>query len=287
MLEGSVFTLVSLSPEEAAGLAEKHGKRKEPGKYYRKEGEELRAILVPDAGDLMALASAVSVSDGFCFISRELNRSEAEILLLLEASGRPGCVSSPDPEGLSRALRGMSVAGRVIGSGNEAFEFRRARNLGIGVIDEAFVVKGVGPVIVGFSFSAFSVHQRVRLVPSLKEAEIKSIQVLDEDFGEIGPGVRFGFALRGVEEKDVKSSYALLADGPVALSTRAEAVKFGLSPEASALHAFIRGIKAFGRVEGSSVELNSPLPRIDDGVIFINLNAPAGKPRIYGSGRMI
>ncbi|MGC9209106.1 MAG: hypothetical protein ACP5GH_04570 [Nitrososphaeria archaeon] len=128
----------------------------------------------------MALAAAVSVSDGFCFISKELNRSEAEILLLLEASGRPGCVSSPDPEGLSKALRGMSIAGRIVGSGGEAVEFRRARNLGIGVIDEAFVVKGVGPVIVGFSFSAFSVHQKIRLVPSLKEAEIKSIQVLNK-----------------------------------------------------------------------------------------------------------
>ncbi|MGC9209105.1 MAG: hypothetical protein ACP5GH_04565 [Nitrososphaeria archaeon] len=38
MLEGSVLALISLSPEEAGGLAEKHGKRKEPGKYYRKEG---------------------------------------------------------------------------------------------------------------------------------------------------------------------------------------------------------------------------------------------------------
>ncbi len=73
-------------------------------------------------------------------------------------------------------------------------------------IDRAFSVKGVGVVVLGFVLGGnVSVHDQLRLVPSAdgKRAEVRGIQVSDEDQDTVGRGLRVGLSLKGVELKDL------------------------------------------------------------------------------------
>ena len=82
-------------------------------------------------------------------------------------------------------------------------------------IDRAFNVKGVGLVVLGFVLSGnISVHDKLRLLPSEKgkNAEVKGIQVSDEDQQTVGRGIRVGLSLKGVELKDL-AKVSWLDDG--------------------------------------------------------------------------
>ena len=73
-------------------------------------------------------------------------------------------------------------------------------------IDRAFSVKGVGVVVLGFVLGGkVSVHDELRLIPSTdgKTAEVRGIQVSDEDQESVGRGLRVGLSLKGVELKDL------------------------------------------------------------------------------------
>jgi selenocysteine-specific translation elongation factor len=73
-------------------------------------------------------------------------------------------------------------------------------------IDRAFSVKGVGVVVLGFVLGGkVSVHDELRLVPHTegKRAEVRGIQVSDEDQESVGRGLRVGLSLKGVELKDL------------------------------------------------------------------------------------
>ena len=287
MLRGKIITIIARDPKEAEALAESIGKKKEEGKFYKKSGEELISVLVPKADEIFFLAESASLSDYFCFLNKEVNREEAEIALLLESSGRDGCVLSQDEETFKRYFGSFGIASKVSNKTIDVSAVQPAKDLGFAYLDSAFVVKGVGPVVLGFSYSAFKVHQKVKLLPSLKEAEIKSIQVLDEDYEEIGPGIRFGFALKGVEEKDVKASYALIAEAASGLVSKMKAHKLSLAQDAKNLHAFFYGIKLYGNLEGDVLNLQGQVPKVDGRSILLNVNVPQGKLRVYGWGEAL
>ncbi|MDG6908061.1 MAG: hypothetical protein JRN20_20015 [Nitrososphaerota archaeon] len=98
-------------------------------------------------------------------------------------------------------------------------------------IDRAFTVKGVGTVVLGFVLSGgVSIHDKLRLIPSEsgKLAEVKGIQVSDEDFDTVGRGIRVGLSLKGVEVKDLEKT-SWLDDGSIELSNEIE-FEFGQTP---------------------------------------------------------
>ncbi len=286
MLKGKIISVIASDVKEAESFAESLGKKKEEGKFYRKAGEELVSVLVPKANEIFSVAEAVSLSDYFCFINREVNKDEAEIALLLESSNREGCVSSQDEDTFRKYFASFGISRKLYERKVDEGKVQHTANMGFAFVDSAFIVKGVGPVILGFSFSEFRVHQKLKLLPSLKEAEIKSIQVLDEDYGEIGPGIRFGFALKGVEEKDLKASYAAVTDS-VSLSSRMKAYKLGIAQDAQSLHAFFYGMKVFGNLEKDMLELSSQIPAVSGRAVLLNVNVQPNRLRVYGWGEPV
>lgn len=77
MLKGKIISVISTDPREAESFAEGLGKKKEEGKFYRKSGEDLVSVLVPKYDEIFSLAEAVSLSDYFCFLNKEVNKEEA------------------------------------------------------------------------------------------------------------------------------------------------------------------------------------------------------------------
>jgi len=286
VLKGKIISVISTDPREAESFAEGLGKKKEEGKFYRKSGEDLVSVLVPKHDEIFSLAEAVSLSDYFCFLNKEVNKEEAEIALLLESSNKDGCVASQDEDTFKKYFASFSIVRKISEKKVQEDKVQYTKDLGFAYIDSAFIVKGVGPVILGFSFSSFKVHQKIRLLPSLKEAEIKSIQVLDEDYEEVGPGIRFGFALKGVEEKDIKASYAAITEN-INLSSKLRVSKLSIAQEALSLHAFFYGMKIYGNLEGDTLVLSNQVPIVSGKAILLNVNLQPNKLRVYGWGEPV
>jgi len=71
-------------------------------------------------------------------------------------------------------------------------------------IDHAFPVKGVGAVALGVvRRGTLRAHDRLRLFPTGKDVEVRSIQVHDADRKDAACGERVGVALRGVDPDEL------------------------------------------------------------------------------------
>lgn len=81
-------------------------------------------------------------------------------------------------------------------------------------LDHAFPVKGVGTVALGFvRRGTLHVHDRLRLYPTEREVEVRSIQSQDVDVREAAPGTRVGVALKGVDADEIDRGQVLAPAG--------------------------------------------------------------------------
>jgi selenocysteine-specific translation elongation factor len=77
-------------------------------------------------------------------------------------------------------------------------------------LDHAFPVKGVGTVALGFvQRGALHAHDRLRLWPTDREVEVRSIQSQDVDIREAVRGTRVGVALKGVDADEISRGQVL------------------------------------------------------------------------------
>ncbi len=77
-------------------------------------------------------------------------------------------------------------------------------------LDHAFPVKGVGTVALGFvQRGILHAHDRLRLWPTDREVEVRSIQSQDVDLREAAQGTRVGVALKGVDADEVSRGQVL------------------------------------------------------------------------------
>ncbi len=79
-----------------------------------------------------------------------------------------------------------------------------------GIVDHAFEVKGVGTIVLGvLKRGEISVHDKLTVFPILKQIEVRSIQMHDEDVKKAGCNDRFGLSVRGLESKDFERGFVL------------------------------------------------------------------------------
>jgi selenocysteine-specific translation elongation factor len=102
-------------------------------------------------------------------------------------------------------------------------------------VDHYFDVKGVGTVVLGcVAEGTVRRHDSVRVLPSDKQAEIRSIQKHDDDFDWAVKGDRVGFALKGVSVEDLDRGTVLTNNKSVissrTISGPAELVKYWPKP---------------------------------------------------------
>lgn len=93
-------------------------------------------------------------------------------------------------------------------------------------VDHFFDVKGVGTVVLGcVSEGVIKRHDRLKVLPGGKTAEVRSIQKHDDDFDWAAKGDRVGLALKGVEAADLDRGLVLTNNPDIksTLSITAEA----------------------------------------------------------------
>ncbi len=176
--------------------------------------------------------TALAMADRCLLVVQELNRALAETIATLEISDLPTTVVVGPAVGegdVSRLLKG----GRLEVAPRTPLDLPALRGLLNGwtapdvagpvrvPLDHAFPVKGVGAVALGVvRQGTLHAHERLRLWPTPKVVEVRSIQVHDVDRKEAGCGERVGAALKGVEADEIARGQILAPEGSLLEGTR-------------------------------------------------------------------
>jgi selenocysteine-specific translation elongation factor len=178
------------------------------------------------------LVTALAMADRCLLVVTELTRPVAETIATVEAVEVPTTVVVGPAVGeseIGRALKG----GRLESGERAALDLPHLRELVDGwaappvegpvavPIDHAFPVKGVGAVALGVvRRGVLRSHDKLRLWPTAKVVELRSIQVHDIDRKEAACGERVGVALRGVEADEIERGQVLGPDGSLREGSR-------------------------------------------------------------------
>lgn len=180
---------------------------------------------------LAPLFNALAMADHCLLVVSELSRPVAETIAVVELAELPVTVARGPGVGeaeLARALKGSRLEALPV----VATDPPTLRSVIDGlaptprdgptrvVLDHAFPVKGVGAVALGLVRSGtVRAHDKLRLWPTPKVVEVRSLQVHDVDRKEVGAGERVGVALRGVEADELERGQELAPDGALEVGT--------------------------------------------------------------------
>ncbi len=243
-LQGATVGVFGSDPSARAAFEASVAKRSEAEGiivYHRTEGGRRYSLLdTADFPDRIQGSSRIaSLSDHAFYMfpkGGRLSPPDGELAVLLEAFGVPGTLElldgSPTPEMAVGALRGTSAAGYRVeerSSSSSSLDLSGvvprkdlSSSATLVYIDRAFSVRGVGTVALGFILSgSVSVHDQLRPVPGATDlrADVRGIQINDQDFESAGRGIRVGLSLKGVEPMDLEKCH-WLDDGSLSTSSR-------------------------------------------------------------------
>ncbi|HUU74831.1 MAG TPA: EF-Tu/IF-2/RF-3 family GTPase [Methanoregulaceae archaeon] len=204
---------------------------------------------------LPSLFFAVSMSDWAILVINEINPALGECILMLDQAGlKDGVIilhNYISPEEIAPLIRGTvaehyEIIDEEMGRLREKFleeaEKTRGRQrepgekfTGSVPIDHYFDVKGIGPVILGgVARGCIRKHETLHILPTKKTAQIRSIQVHDDDAEVACTGERVGLAMKGIDTEDLDRGYVLSTDSSLISSSvingRAELVRYWPSP---------------------------------------------------------
>ncbi|MGA3022305.1 MAG: EF-Tu/IF-2/RF-3 family GTPase [Thermoplasmata archaeon] len=252
------------------------------------------------------LLTALAMADRCLLVVSELTRSVAETIATVELAEAPPTVVLGPAVGeaeLARALKG----GRLEGAPKVPLDFPKLRDLIDGwkaplaegpvmvPIDHAFPVKGVGAVALGVvRRGTLHAHDRLRLWPTGKVLDIRSIQVHDIDRHEAECGERVGLALKGVDADELSRGQVLAPEGSLADVTELHASSFqkcryyrgdaGAGAAVQLSHGLQVVPAEVGEIGPSGVRVTAdrPLARMAGAPAYlVDLSVPTG-PRLVG-----
>lgn len=250
----SNITVAVIGPEGYAGELGKKGTSSDITFYNLKKGEHTVTFIEPVRYPerLSSLFFAVSMAHSVILVVDEINAAFGECIVMLDCAGiRNGLLVLRNyitPEQISPLIRGTVVETyepvaderarireHLIEEAAALPERPESTGRGAVPVDHAFPVKGIGVVALGqVATGTISRHDTLRIFPTQKTAQVRSIQKHDDDVPSAGPGDRVGLALRGIEVDDLDRGYVLSASDTITasstLSGRASLVRYWPSP---------------------------------------------------------
>jgi selenocysteine-specific translation elongation factor len=221
------ITAAVLCDLDLAGRIAKKGGETDLTIFDHKKGDFVLSLVVPHRfpEKLPPLLLALGMADTVVLSAREMSRPLGEAVVAADYFHFPrGIIYAPgpvSPEQLGPVLKGTTLERfPIVTSHFEVADFLmdpelRPRKLEgtVVLVDQSFEVKGVGTVILGkVAAGPVKVHQKLKILPSGGEAQVRSIQIHDDDHAEGPVGVRVGLALRNADVSEV-SRGAVLVDG--------------------------------------------------------------------------
>ena len=255
---------------------------------------------------LAPLLQALAMGDRCLLVVRELTKALGETIAVVELSPVPTTVVVGPSIGeaeVARLLKGspLEAAPRM------PLDFPKLRELLGGwtaapsdgpvevPLDHAFPVKGVGAVALGVvRRGRLAAHDRLRLYPTAKEVEVRSIQVHDVDRKDAEVGERVGVSLKGVDADELARGQTLgppgsLLVGPTVEGGPIERCRYyrGDAGPGAQLHLAL-GLQVvpavLDRADATGVGVTADRPVVGEAgapAFLLDLSVPAG-PRIVG-----
>lgn len=229
---GGSVTVAVLGAKEIAQELGKKGTQSDLTLYNAVRDGHAATLVEPTQfpEKLAPLLAALGMADRIVFVVPALNREVAETAAAIDLVETPVEISLGDGVGeaeVRRAFRGTRLLEAPIGP----FDPPRLRERIDGWtvapvegpvevrIDHAFPVRGVGPVALGVvRRGTLTAHERLRLYPTDRPVEVRSIQVHDVEVRTAATGERVGVALKGVEADELTRGQTLAPEGSLTVA---------------------------------------------------------------------
>jgi selenocysteine-specific translation elongation factor len=253
----SNLTVAVLAPPDYAKDLGKKGTTSDITFYNLKKGDATVTFIEPTRypEKLSSLFYAVSLSDRVILVVNEINASFGECVLMLQCANKSAgyliLKNYISPDQIAPLIRGtvlehyevleedmVGLREKMLGIAVRQTAHQKAHETagnGVVPVDAYFNVKGVGVVVLGsVAQGMIRKHETLRVLPTEKTAQIRSIQKHDDDAESAVSGDRVGLALRNIESEDMDRGYVLTSDPSVKYATtvsgKARLVKYWPAP---------------------------------------------------------
>ncbi|EMR73739.1 selenocysteine-specific translation elongation factor [Thermoplasmatales archaeon SCGC AB-539-N05] len=202
--------------------------------FNRKTDDYIFTFMQPAEGKLSAKSQIMSCID-FAIVSfTELTHDVGETVVMLDSFGiSNGIILSPpyaDTSQIEKIIKDTSLQSFVIIERDITKIFELLQKVDpkrvvdaspVVVIDQAFSVKGVGEILLGFvKKGIIKKHDKLSLIPANKEVIVRSIQMQDKNFDEAEAGSRVGLAIKGAAAEEMKRGFFICAPEDCEVSTK-------------------------------------------------------------------
>ena len=253
----SNLTVAILAPPDYAKDLGKKGTASDITFYNLKKGDATVTFIEPTRypEKLSSLFYAVSMSDRAILVVDEINATFGECVLMLQSAGKSSgyliLKNYISPDQIAPLIKGTVLEHYevleedMVGLREKMLEIsvkqtahqkaHESTGKGVVPVDAHFNVKGVGVVVLGsVAKGSIRKHDTLKLLPTDKSVQIRSIQKHDDDADTAIAGDRVGLALKNVESEDLDRGFVLTNDPSVHYATtvtgKAQLVKYWPAP---------------------------------------------------------
>jgi selenocysteine-specific translation elongation factor len=249
----SNLTVAVLAPPDYSKDLGKKGTTSDITFYNLKKGDATLTFIEPTRypEKLSSLFYSVSMADRVLLVVDEINAAFGESVLMLQSAGKAGgwliLKNYITPQQIAPLIRDTVVENYLVieEDMNAVREMMldltakqaapEAAGKGVVPVDAHFNVKGVGVVVLGsVAQGSIKKHDQLKVLPTEKTAQIRSIQKHDDDAETAVTGDRVGLALKNIESEELDRGYVLTTDTSILHATtitgKAELVKYWPAP---------------------------------------------------------
>jgi selenocysteine-specific translation elongation factor len=287
----SNLTVAVLAPPDYAKDLGKKGTTSDITFYNMKKGDATVTLIEPSRypEKLSSLFYAVSLADRVILVVDEINARFGECVLMIQSAGKSSGIlilkNYITPDQIAPLIGGtvlehyeimeedvVGLREKLLGIAVKMTQHQKARDgggNGAVPVDHHFNVKGVGVVVLGCVAQGFiKKHDMLKVLPTEKTAQIRSIQKHDDDAENAVAGDRVGLSLKNIEAEDLDRGYVLTNDPSiktaVSITAKAALVKYWPAPLKAGMVIYVGHWMQFlpGRLENVVVEGDWRMPTL-------------------------
>jgi len=253
----SNLTVAVLAPPDYARDLGKKGTTSDITFYNLKKGDATITFIEPTRypEKLSSLFYAVSMADRVILVVDEINATFGECVLMLQSAGKSAgslvLKNYISPDQIAPLIRGtvlehyevieedmVGIRENLLALAAKAGAHQKEKGTtgnGIVPVDHHFNVKGVGVVVLAcVAGGSIKKHDALKVLPTGKTAQVRSIQKHDDDAETAVTGDRVGLALKNIEAEDLDRGYVLTNNPAVkhagSVTGKAQLVKYWPAP---------------------------------------------------------
>ncbi len=253
----SNLTVAVIAPPDYAKDLGKKGTTSDITFYNLKKGEATVTFIEPTRypEKLSSLFYAVSLADSVILVVNEISANFGECVLMVQSAGKQSGYlilrNYITPDQIAPLIKGtvleryevieedmVGIREKMLDIAVKQTAHQKAHDgagKGVVPVDAHFNVKGVGVVVLGsVAQGSIKKHDMMKVLPTEKTAQVRSIQKHDDDAETAVRGDRVGLALKNIESEDLDRGFVLTTDPAIrhanTVTGKAELVKYWPAP---------------------------------------------------------